>query len=225
MTYVEIVSWTLVAFISVAVVVTGFIRRWKEVNEEPEEAGSNVMRILAEERGKTIKLLMGQVKELGEDYRKAVSNFKAINEDFDKLQDLAMWMTGCGYDFTQHPYYMDMKFLITKGIEVDPKEETIRGDKYVEPTLAGPVKYYTDEEAHALLTENISCPECASLTCIGMTHTLRGWRRVEDRYCPLCEWKEKEVDPLLSGDEIYLKEAGPLKTTTITGWGQEDGRD
>jgi len=30
------------------------------------------------------------------------------------LQELAIWMTGCGYDFTQHEYYMKNKHLLTE---------------------------------------------------------------------------------------------------------------
>ncbi len=27
------------------------------------------------------------------------------NKDIDGLKDFAIWMTGCGYDFTQHDYF------------------------------------------------------------------------------------------------------------------------
>jgi hypothetical protein len=29
------------------------------------------------------------------------------------IQDFAIWLTGCGYDFTQHQYYMDNKHLLS----------------------------------------------------------------------------------------------------------------
>lgn len=27
-------------------------------------------------------------------------------DEIDKLQDFAIWLTGCGYDFCQHEYYL-----------------------------------------------------------------------------------------------------------------------
>lgn len=30
---------------------------------------------------------------------------QAISEERDELKDLAIWMTGCGYDFCQHEYF------------------------------------------------------------------------------------------------------------------------
>ena len=32
---------------------------------------------------------------------------------FEKLQSFAIWLTGCGYYFTQHEYYKKMKYLLT----------------------------------------------------------------------------------------------------------------
>lgn len=29
-----------------------------------------------------------------------------------KLQELAIWMTGCGYDFTQHEYFLENRHLL-----------------------------------------------------------------------------------------------------------------
>lgn len=29
------------------------------------------------------------------------------------LRDFAIWLTGCGYDFTQHQYYLDNRHLLT----------------------------------------------------------------------------------------------------------------
>lgn len=38
---------------------------------------------------------------------------------FEKIQDLAIWMTGCGYDFTQHEHYMKNKHLLTEELVKD----------------------------------------------------------------------------------------------------------
>jgi len=35
------------------------------------------------------------------------------------LQEFAIWMTGCGYDFTQHEYYMKNKHLLTNTLNQD----------------------------------------------------------------------------------------------------------
>ena len=34
-----------------------------------------------------------------------------------KLQDLAIWMTGCGYDFCQHEFFTKNQHLLTDGID------------------------------------------------------------------------------------------------------------
>ena len=33
-----------------------------------------------------------------------------------QLQELAIWMTGCGYDFTQHEYYIKNRYLFTDNL-------------------------------------------------------------------------------------------------------------
>ena len=35
-------------------------------------------------------------------------------EKLKELQDLAIWMTGCGYDFTQHEHYQKNKHLLNQ---------------------------------------------------------------------------------------------------------------
>ncbi|MGK0447552.1 MAG: hypothetical protein ACJA2M_001329 [Polaribacter sp.] len=30
-----------------------------------------------------------------------------------ELQDFAIWMTGCGYDFTQHEHFLKNRYLLT----------------------------------------------------------------------------------------------------------------
>lgn len=47
-------------------------------------------------------------------------------DDKDKLisdlQDLAQWMTGCGYDFCQHEFYTNNRHLLTDGVVVGSSE-------------------------------------------------------------------------------------------------------
>ena len=39
------------------------------------------------------------------------------DELIDKLQDIAIWMTGCGYDFSQHEFYTDNQHCLTEGVK------------------------------------------------------------------------------------------------------------
>ena len=34
----------------------------------------------------------------------------------EKLQDFAIWMTGCGYDFCQHEYFIKCRDELLKGV-------------------------------------------------------------------------------------------------------------
>lgn len=34
----------------------------------------------------------------------------------EKLQEFAIWMTGCGYDFTQHEYFIECRDELLKGL-------------------------------------------------------------------------------------------------------------
>jgi len=33
----------------------------------------------------------------------------------EELQDFAIWLTGCGYDFTQHDYFIEKRDELLKG--------------------------------------------------------------------------------------------------------------
>jgi len=39
----------------------------------------------------------------------------------EKLQDFAIWMTGCGYDFCQHEYFIKCRDELLKGIRNERK--------------------------------------------------------------------------------------------------------
>lgn len=36
------------------------------------------------------------------------------SDKHDELQDLVIWMTGCGYDFTAHPYFCQQRERLLK---------------------------------------------------------------------------------------------------------------
>ena len=39
----------------------------------------------------------------------------------EKLQDFAIWMTGCGYDFCQHEYFIKCRDELLKGVRNERK--------------------------------------------------------------------------------------------------------
>ena len=40
----------------------------------------------------------------------------SISKERDELQDLVIWMTGCGYDFCQHEYFITQRDELLKGL-------------------------------------------------------------------------------------------------------------
>ncbi len=40
-----------------------------------------------------------------------------------RLQNLAIWMTGCGYDFCQHEYFREQRDELLKGMDKDASPE------------------------------------------------------------------------------------------------------
>ena len=43
------------------------------------------------------------------------AKLKEKDERIAELEDFAIWMTGCGYDFCQHPYFVKMRDKLLKG--------------------------------------------------------------------------------------------------------------
>ena len=39
---------------------------------------------------------------------------QAVSEERDELKELAIWMTGCGYDFCQHEYFVQKRDELLK---------------------------------------------------------------------------------------------------------------
>ena len=40
------------------------------------------------------------------------------------LQDFCIWLTGCGYDFTQHKYFIKQRDRLLKDYEIGPFNES-----------------------------------------------------------------------------------------------------
>jgi hypothetical protein len=52
---------------------------------------------------------------VNEDVAKDISDKLNIAADLiEELQDFAIWMAGCGYDFCQHDYYIEKRKLLTR---------------------------------------------------------------------------------------------------------------
>jgi hypothetical protein len=48
----------------------------------------------------------------------------------EQLQELAIWMTGCGYDFTDHQYFLDNRHLLGSPVKSDSIHNVIEiGDQ------------------------------------------------------------------------------------------------
>jgi len=57
------------------------------------------------------------------------------------IQDFAVWLTGCGYDFTQHEYYMQHLHLLTDPVE--PSVPVSELEKLID-------KFIPDNSPHSL---------------------------------------------------------------------------
>lgn len=160
------------------------LRRIGELEEKLEKARTVSMSrtavVISQEKGKIIREQAEELDNIRMSMEKIkgwATNLQELERDFEKLQTLALWMTGCGYDFTQHPYYMDNKYLLTG----EGKE---------------PVKPFTPQEAHEEMLRHVPCPVCGASTIIGMHKTgdANTWKIVEGRYCPVCNWKDIPIE-------------------------------
>lgn len=46
------------------------------------------------------------------------SKLDSQSEELADLRDFAIWLTGCGYDFTHHQYFLDNRHLLRGKLEV-----------------------------------------------------------------------------------------------------------
>lgn len=224
---IEMLTLGIVIMIAMGVVVRGFLRKLEEAREaEPIDAINDPvlrgnLRMIREQKDdiEELRMLLGaletstieRLKKAKEREYSLIEELLHIKQDFSDLQDLALWMTGCGYSFGSHPYYRANKYLMTIGVAV--------GSEEVE---------YSDEEALTILREEVSCPVCSSSTAVGLYKDgdAGDWKLVEGRYCPVCSWKADanpestvveyrgfriKADPFLSGDDMYLETNGGPK--------------
>ena len=48
-------------------------------------------------------------------YEDAMKRIKELEDKVLALQEFAIWMTGCGYEFTQHDYFCEQRDKLLKG--------------------------------------------------------------------------------------------------------------
>ena len=46
-------------------------------------------------------------------------NFETLKKKYEELQELTVWMTGCGYDFTQHSTFLEKQHLLSLEVSED----------------------------------------------------------------------------------------------------------
>lgn len=46
-------------------------------------------------------------------------NFETLKKRYEELQELTVWMTGCGYDFSQHSYFLEKQHLLSLNVSED----------------------------------------------------------------------------------------------------------
>lgn len=54
------------------------------------------------------------------------SNEQGEVDKVKQLQELAIWMTGCEYDFTQHDYYLQNRHLFTDNLSTLTQDKELR---------------------------------------------------------------------------------------------------
>ena len=47
----------------------------------------------------------GFMTPLADEFKQAANMLRQQQAEIEALKDFAIWMTGCGYDFTQHDYF------------------------------------------------------------------------------------------------------------------------
>jgi len=91
----------------------------------------------------------------------------------EELQELAIWMTGCGYDFTQHEYYMKNKHLLTD----QPEQETQTVEKWEDFELYDVFETAIQESALTVVTKYHNLDEETTelaLECVRIFKELKG---------------------------------------------------
>ena len=69
------------------------------------------------ERNHTATMLRQQQAEI----TKLKLEWQYMADLTEKLQDFAIWMTGCGYDFCQHEYFIKCRDELLKGVRNERK--------------------------------------------------------------------------------------------------------
>ncbi len=53
-------------------------------------------------------------EELEKEYEKLKKEHEELKIRYEELRNFAIWLTGCGYDFTQHDYFIKQRDKLLK---------------------------------------------------------------------------------------------------------------
>lgn len=53
--------------------------------------------------------------------------FRQAADRIEELQDFCIWLTGCGYDFCQHDYFIKQRDKLLKDYKIGPFNESPDG--------------------------------------------------------------------------------------------------
>lgn len=129
MTGIELVGFGITVVIAMGIVIGGFLSKLGEI-EGPQDIIDSIRK-----ENDTRDILYDRIEALEEKLRVSaelmteaapyIKELKELRQDFFTLQDLAMWMTGCGYNFIEHPYFLVNKYLMTKGVNGEEMVERL----------------------------------------------------------------------------------------------------
>lgn len=66
---------------------------------------------------------LGRVRPHSHEMARAVETIKVLEANaktIEQLQDFCIWLTGCGYDFCQHDYFIQQRDKLLKDYKIGP---------------------------------------------------------------------------------------------------------
>jgi len=95
----------------------------KDMNQMRDSATVNPHWGKVVKRGmKEIEALQSCIDSMQTELDSAVSTNGEMQSRIDELQDFAIWMTGCGYDFCQHDYFCQQRDKLLKDLPTPPEK-------------------------------------------------------------------------------------------------------
>ena len=89
----------------------------KQIADELE----NIYWIQGDGKGKPFQQYADFIRQQQAEITKLKLEWQYMADLTEKLQDFAIWMTGCGYDFCQHEYFIKCRDELLKGVRNERK--------------------------------------------------------------------------------------------------------